>query len=780
MCPWSARATAGCASTSRTWEPGSWSRAGRRSSARGETPSPVRTSRAASRAAAASRRASCASPARAARRSCGTEARPAAWCATGRSTCRSCAPGAGGRKALEADRKERAAVGLSKTTARFGGVELPVYSGNTLVIGSGAAGLCAALELHRRGLRDLALVTERWGAGTSANAGSDKQTYYKLSLAAGREDSPLRMARDLFAGGCVHGDIALVEALCSPAAFFNLVSLGVPFPHERHGGFPGYRTDHDASARATSAGPLTSRQMCGCLGREVHVRGIEVFDCHQVVALLTRDDAGGRSACGAIVLNREALGGPSFGFEVFNATNVVLATGGPGGLYAASVYPGSQICSLGLGLEIGAVANNLTEMQFGLASIGLRWNMSGSYQQVIPRYVSTGAEGGEERDFLCECFPDMATLANAIFRKGYQWPFDADKIAGFGSSLIDLLVYRETGERGRRVFLDFTANPAGKEGWAAFSLDLLDAEAAAYLARSRATQARPIERLLAMNPAAVDLFRGKGIDLERERLEIAVCAQHMNGGLRGDVWWQSSVGRLFPVGEVNGTHGVKRPGGAALNAGQVGAARAAEYIARRCPEPAPPLQEFLEWSAPRVERCLEFARRVTRAGSGAEPTPNEVIAEIQARMSEVAAIARGPARVAAALTGAERLWDKLAADMRVSGPHALLAAFIARDLCLTHRVVLFAIKDFLEHGGGSRGSSLVLAPQGARPCAGFGDEWRFQPSAADAFVQQKIQEVFLDEGMEPHARWVDIRPIPCCDEWFETVWDAYSRDQVVW
>ncbi len=92
-------------------------------------------------------------------------------------------------------------MGLARTTARFSGLELPVYSGNTLVIGSGAAGLCAALELHRRGLRDLALVTERWGAGTSANAGSDKQTYYKLSLAAGREDSPLAMARDPFAGG---------------------------------------------------------------------------------------------------------------------------------------------------------------------------------------------------------------------------------------------------------------------------------------------------------------------------------------------------------------------------------------------------------------------------------------------------------------------------------------------------------------------------------------------------------------------------------------------------
>lgn len=41
-----------------------------------------------------------------------------------------------------------------------------------------------------------------------------------------------------------------------------------------------------------------------------------------------------------------------------------------------------------------------------------------------------------------------------LFLKGYQWPFDARKAAG-GSSMIDLLVYRETCVRGRRVWLDY-------------------------------------------------------------------------------------------------------------------------------------------------------------------------------------------------------------------------------------------------------------------------------------------------------------------------------------
>ena len=52
---------------------------------------------------------------------------------------------------------------------------------HTAVIGSGAAGLNAADCLWKRGVRDMALVTERMNAGTSRNTGSDKQTYYKLS-----------------------------------------------------------------------------------------------------------------------------------------------------------------------------------------------------------------------------------------------------------------------------------------------------------------------------------------------------------------------------------------------------------------------------------------------------------------------------------------------------------------------------------------------------------------------------------------------------------------------
>ena len=85
-----------------------------------------------------------------------------------------------------------------------------------------------------------------------------------------------------------------------------------------------------------------------------------------------------------------------------------------------------------------------------------------------------------------------------------------------------------------------------------------------------------------MNQPAIDFYRDKGVDLYTQLLEIALCAQHNNGGMGIDCWWQTDVKGPFAVGEAAASHGIYRPGGTALNAGQVGSTRAAQYIAARC------------------------------------------------------------------------------------------------------------------------------------------------------------------------------------------------------
>jgi succinate dehydrogenase/fumarate reductase flavoprotein subunit len=182
-------------------------------------------------------------------------------------------------------------------------LEIPLYVVHTLILGSGAAGLNAAVQLRANSMEDILIVTEGLQMGTSINIGSDKQTYYKLSLCGAEEDSPETLAETLFAGGGMHGDLALVEATLSARAFMNLANLGVPFPRDRFGQFVGYKTDHDPRQRATSVGPYTSKEMCLILIREIHRLGIPVLEGRMTVSLLTTGEENEKRIAGAIALN---------------------------------------------------------------------------------------------------------------------------------------------------------------------------------------------------------------------------------------------------------------------------------------------------------------------------------------------------------------------------------------------------------------------------------------------------------------------------------------------
>jgi len=668
---------------------------------------------------------------------------------------------------------------VEKTEIKINHITFPLYSLNTLIIGSGAAALNAAVNLNAYGQEDIAIATDCWGGGTSNNAGSDKQTYYKLSLSGDVPDSPRDMAEDLFKGGCMHGDIALCEAQNSIQAFFRLVRLDVPFPHDQYGTYVGYKTDHDPRGRATSAGPLTSHLMFECLAKEVDKLKIPVFDKHEIIALLTSQKGTEKHVVGAIALDKTNLESEHCGFVIFNVVNVVLGTGGPAGLYKTSVYPLSQTGSSGLAFEIGALGQNLTESQFGLASIKFRWNLSGTYQQVIPRYISTDRDGRDEREFLNDYFPDMGKLATAIFLKGYQWPFDPRKVQHYGSSLIDILVYQETMIKGRRVFLDFLRNPSGAGKHQDFSFDLLDEEAYQYLENSGALFGTPIERLKKMNQPAIDLYKQHDIDITQEVLEIAVCAQHNNGGLKGNIWWESNIRHLFPVGEVNGTHGVYRPGGSALNSGQVGSMRAALYISKRYGARPLDRETFVKTVEAQIDGKFDLARRSIDGSTQDNDRLNTMKAEIQERMSSCGAHIRHRAKVEEAVEEAWSLYADMKNELKVPSKTDLPAVFKNLDLCLTHALYLEAILTYLEKGGKSRGSYLVTDPLGLKPCAELTDEWKFGLNEKDAFVNRKILEITLDDDKHIRKAWADIRPVPQGDLWFENVWNLFLKDDIV-
>jgi len=379
-------------------------------------------------------------------------------------------------------------------------IDYPVYSYEAVIVGSGAAALNAALCCHGR--INAAVVTEGMKMGTSRNTGSDKQTYYKLSTSVSTPDCAADMAKDYMRGGSMHGDLALTEAAGSLAGFYKLISLGVPFPHDRFGEYTGYRTDHDARMRASSCGPLTSKYMTEALESACRTSGVKFFDGYRAVEVLTVD---GNAAGILCISEHEITDSNPAGLAVFLAGAVIWATGGPSAVYYGSVYPESQNCSLGAPIAAGVTASNLTESQYGIASVKFRWNLSGSYQQVLPRYVSVDNDG-TEHEFLCDFHPHL------IFSKGYEWPFDPDKItSGSGSSRVDLAVYDEI-QKGRRVYLDFMHNPVQLQH--GITRDSVGQTAYDYLISCGSVGDTPVKRLRQMNDKAYCLYLDHGIDLD--------------------------------------------------------------------------------------------------------------------------------------------------------------------------------------------------------------------------------------------------------------------------
>lgn len=634
-----------------------------------------------------------------------------------------------------------------------------------LVVGSGAAGFNAAVMLYKQGCKNIAVITENMNSGTSRNTGSDKQTYYKLSICGHTADSVQDMAKTLFSGGAMDGDIALAEAAGSLRSFFHLVEIGVPFPFSAYGEYAGYKTDHDPLQRGTSAGPLTSHYMTERLEEEVRALGIPILTGYQVIDILVHDNR----ARGVIVLCQYEKNP----YQVIAADSIIYATGGEAAMYQASVYPKSQCGATGAAFRAGVKGKNLTESQFGIASVKFRWNLSGSYQQVLPRYYSVAEDGNDEYEFLSEVFPDARHQLQAIFLKGYQWPFDPRKTFQGGSSLVDLMVYRETVLRKRRVFMDFRRNPSCLETNGACCFALLDDVTKEYLTLSHALQETPFERLMSMNPRAIALYRDHTIDLATEPLEIAVCAQHNNGGLSGNQWWESNVRHFFPVGEVNGSHGVYRPGGSALNSGQVGGIRAAQYIAH-CYTDAPWSEEkILSCCGQTIHDSMSFGVNALSKDKPCIDLEQER-RKLQRRMSENGAFIRSLNGVRHAIAQVKDQEGILRVNS-IGSALELRTLYQLRDLLTCQRVYLEAIGNYIQNGGQSRGSYLISNDEGALPAKELPDVFRLKLEPEGC--ASKIQEVLYKDD-QCHFSWRSVRPIPQEELWFETVWKANRNGDI--
>jgi hypothetical protein len=210
----------------------------------------------------------------------------------------------------------------------------------------------------------------------------------------------------------------------------------------------------------------------------------------------------------------------------------------------------------------------------------------------------------------------------------------------------------------------------------------------------------------------------------------------------------------------------------------VGSFRAAEFIANRYKE-----QDLSEEMAQRTilsaaSGVLAWIARCREARSSWQAER----AEFQERMTRAGAHIRSVQELRKAASEAWGQWRRIEQfACSYAHPRDLVEALRNRQLCYAHAVYLEAILYALESRVGSRGSAIVLDPDGIVIHEKLGDKWHIAPE--EIGFREKVLEtvVHVDDADALHPRieneWVDRRPIPKTDAWFETEWARFRGGQ---
>ena len=329
--------------------------------------------------------------------------------------------------------------------------------------------------------------------------------------------------------------------------------------------------------------------------------------------------------------------------------------------------------------------------------------------------------------------------------------------------------------------MDFLHNPVGKAGMKEFAINDLEPEAKGYLQKAGALQKTPIERLAYMNPPAIEIYKENSIDLYSEPLEIAVCAQHNNGGFAVDKWWQSNIPHTFVIGEMAGTHGVKRPGGSALNAGQTGGLRAAEYIVNAC---GCELPDYSDKKADIEKQLNELISKLDSYKSSSGLVAKDAQEEVRSRMTASGGHIRELNDAQKALKQAVELYKGIQQKgFNSMDASALITAIQAEHLALTSVAYLKAIVELLKQGSGSRGSHLVLTHDGTKIHPDVIDKatnkpLKFKPE--NQSLRNSILQVEYDDSSPDLFRCetIKLRPAPTERKAFEPAWKDYRERKI--
>ena len=396
-----------------------------------------------------------------------------------------------------------------------------IVDAHVLVVGSGGAGVRAAIEASRYGgvVMVSKTIAGKGGCTTMAEGGYNAVLRDRDSVDVHREDT--------LKGGAYLNDPALVDALVTeaPERMADLVRWGAVFDvtdecQVAQRPFGGQRFP-----RTCYAGDRTGHEMIMTLLDRLDATDTHLYQEVSVIDLM-KDENG--TVAGAIALDRDG------NVVFFRADATVLATGG-----GTQVYDISTNSAAGTGdgfamaYRTGAELIDMEMIQFHPTGAVYPYDARG-------RLVTEAVRG------------EGGILLNAR-RERFMERYDPERMELSTRDVVaraiatEVLEGRGTSRGG--VYLDVTHLPA-----------------------------ETIENRL---PVMLEQFLAYGVDIRREPMEVAPTAHHIMGGLRITPECRTTLPGFFACGEVaGGVHGANRLGGNALAETQVFGKRAGEFAGK--------------------------------------------------------------------------------------------------------------------------------------------------------------------------------------------------------
>lgn len=384
------------------------------------------------------------------------------------------------------------------------------YRYDYLVIGSGIAGMSFALKAARRGYKVAVICKSTLEEANTNFAQGGVASVTNLAV-----DDFDKHIKDTMVAGDWLSDPDAVEQVVknAPAQIKELLDWGVDFDRKEDGSFDLHREGGHSEFRILHHADNTGAEIQQSLIRRIRSeKNIDVFDHRFAVEIITQHHLGvvvtrrtpDITCYGAYVLD-EASGK----VDKFLAKVTVMATGGIGAVYSTTTNP---LVSTGDGIAmVYRAKGTVKDMEF------IQFHPTALYHPGDrPSFLITEAMRGygavlkniDGEEFMHKYDPRLSLAPRDIVARAID-----SEMKHSGSSHVYLDVTHKDPEETRRHFPNI------------------------------------YEKCLSL-----------GIDITRDMIPVAPCAHYLCGGIKVDLNGESSIRRLYAIGECSctGLHGGNR------------------------------------------------------------------------------------------------------------------------------------------------------------------------------------------------------------------------------